>query len=734
MRAYLDIEDRQGELFALVTVPGGPRAERPVTWAGPANWDDPASGRLLVAKGTAGAVPAAGLAAAVNQGRASPAELKRYGLLLFEAAFGAEFWQRLIAVASAAPRPPALAGQHQGPPYLELAIRGHAAGDQAALQALRWEALHDGTRAVAAQGTAPGDGRASDSDAREVAVGIVRLVTSDELATAGAGAPPAGAAGAGGAAAGLLIGRIPRVLFAVGSPLTDPGVRPAAELMGIMQDLDRDGGSIHPKIVDAATRAALRDALRAFQPDVLHLIGHGGRLPDGQVTVQFRPEPGAAGPADEWLTAEQLLGLFGAAGHVPRLVILSACQTASADDRVDAAPFAARLVAGGVPVVIAMAGDIADTACRVFTRALTYALGLGVPLGKAVLWGRRAAFYQRPGFWSTDWALPTVFLAEHLPESARLVDPQNARAVRERVHLLGLAQAPVFYGRREFIDAMDRLLDGADPLNVLLAYTPDSKGSFGGERLLRQLGARALRLGVLPVLLGPFDQSPPTSRRRLAREIKKSIQNVCALLGLPDPPPEPRVSAAADDPDADPFDLARAIRADLENLVAALPADDPGWSRSPGQPRAVLLCHRADGWLDVLDDLLGMLGPTGLHPGTLPLPVVVTGADVDPLKSTRLRAWSGKPWAKAAPLGRFPVAEDEDLLAYQWWLLNPPEHRPVYAPRHRAPQEWGDLLRWIMQDCMYDEDKLYGFASRAAVFFTSEMDHDLLASFARAAP
>jgi hypothetical protein len=467
---------------------------------------------------------------------------------------------------------------------------------------------------------------------------------------------------------------------------------------------------------------------------VLHLIGHGGRLPDGQVTVQFRPEPGAPGPADEWLTAEQLLGMFDAASHTPRLVILSACQTASAADRVNATPFAARLAAGGVPVVIAMAGDIADTACRVFTRALTYALGLGVPLGKAVLWGRGGAVYQRPGFWSTDWALPTVFLAEDLPERARLVDPQNARAVRERVHLLGLAQAPVFYGRREFIDAMDRLLDGTDQLNVLLAYTPDSRGSYGGERLLRQLGARALRLGVLPVLLGPFDQAPPTSRRRLAREIKKSIQNVCVLLGLPAPPAELRVGAAADDPDTEPFDLAVAIRADLEELVAALPADDPTWARAPEVPRAVLLCHRVDGWLDVLDDLLGMLGPTGLHPGALPLPVVATGADTDPLRSARQRRWSGKPWVKAAPLGRFPVAEDEDLLAYQWWLLNPPERKPVYAPRRDAPQGWRGMLRWVMQDCIYDEDKLYGWAEVAQDYFTSEMDHDLLASFARAAP
>jgi hypothetical protein len=236
VRVYLDIVDRQGELFALVTVPGGLRGERPVAWAG-----EPGR-RLLVARGTASAVPdPAGLAAAADQGNASGEELNRYGGLLFEAAFGQHFWQQLVEAAIGERR---LAGPAHALPYLELAVRGRAAGDHAGLQALRWEALHDGTRAVAVQGTARDNG--ADGETDEVSVGIVRLVPGDKF-------PEAGTDDAASATADLLITQIPRVLFAVGSPLTDPGVRPAAELMGIMHDLDRDGGSIHPKILDSAT-------------------------------------------------------------------------------------------------------------------------------------------------------------------------------------------------------------------------------------------------------------------------------------------------------------------------------------------------------------------------------------------------------------------------------------------------------------------------------------------------
>jgi hypothetical protein len=723
VRAYLDVEARPDGLFAVVTAVGLPRRERPVAWAG-----EPGR-RLLAARDTAGEVQgAAALAAAVDQGRAAAPELDQYGSLLFEAAFGGQLWAQLIDAAAAQQRHAGTPGL----PYLELAVRGPADGTGAAVHALRWEALHDGTRAVAAQGTSHDDVAGNVTDSADVSVGIVRLVPFDAGPLAGAGLVPAGQAVAADQA---LIEHIPRVLFAVGSPLTDPAVRPATELMGIMQDLESDGGSIHPRILDSATLAALRAALGDFRPDVLHLIGHGTRLGGEQVAIQLRPEPGGSGPADQWVTAEQLLGAFGKARHTPRLVILSACQTASAADRVNAAPFAAQLVAGGVPVVIAMAGDIADTACRVFTRALTSALGTGVPLGTAVLRGRRAAFYQRPGFWSTDWVLPTVFLAERLPEQARLVNAQNAETVRERANKFGLAQSPVFYGRREFIDAMDRLLDGRDPLNVLLAYTPDPNRSYGGERLLRQLGARAVRLGVLPLLLGPFDQLPPTSRTKLAKEIRKSIQNVRVLLDLPPDPPAFRVTITAADPDAEPFDLALAIRADLDDLLSDLPDDDPVWRREAGQPRVVLLCHRVDGWLDALDDLLGMLGPTGLHPGPVPLPVVATGADIPALSSVRKDRWNGRRWVKAALLDRFPTDADEDLLAYQWWLLNPPERKPVYAPRRSAPPGWRKMLRWVMQDCIYDENKLFGWAEAAQDdYFTSEMDSDLLASFARAAP
>src|SRR5262249_57828645 len=120
--------------------------------------------------------------------------------------------------------------------------------------------------------------------------------------------------------------------------------------------------------------------------------------------LQWPPGP-PMGAGEEYVTAGQLLDAFGEARHTPMMVLLSACQTASGDggdgDRVNALPFAARLVCGaaacgGVPVVVAMAGDISDTASRVFTRALAAAIGTGATLGEAGGTRPRAAVYRGP--------------------------------------------------------------------------------------------------------------------------------------------------------------------------------------------------------------------------------------------------------------------------------------------------------------------------------------------------
>jgi CHAT domain len=726
MRVTVDIGPGQGDEAHLHVATPDFGYYRPVAWL---------PGRLLTARPAVSAVAdPAGLVRAVERCGADGDEarqpeqldqLRKYGGLLFEAAFGDKWQEILEAVKTDAD-------------YLEVAVRGSAGEDHAALQALRWEALYDGTRFVAAQGTA--------YQGRDIHVAVVRLITASGAV---AGNDAAGDAGL------PEITHIPKVLFAVGSHLTDQDVRPGAEFMGIMRRLDRDGGSIQARVLERATYQRLIDELAKFKPDVLHLIGHGQRRANGQVEVQIRREP----TGQDGLSADALLSVFATAGHWPAMAVLSVCQTARPDIDADSAPglaparvsalsFAARLVAGhgadghgtarGVPVVVAMAGDISDTACRVFTQALTTSIEHGTQPGKAVTLGRGAAFYGRSGPVSGHWAMPTLFLADHVREDARLVNPARAVAARKRIESLGLASNPVFCGRPAFITALDRLLDGDDPLNVLVAYTPDQYGSFGGTRLLQELGARAVRAGVLPVLLN-LESAIPRNLVELTREFDKHIRLMRLNLGLQARTGQAFAAATAGE---DIVGLAKAIRSDLDTLVADLPADDPIRNRGTGQPRTILLCRRVDEWMQELKDLLDLLGPHGLQAGTSSIPVVLTGADVRELQNARETKLAGPTWVQCLPLRRFskdkdehghevdPAIRDEDILAYTWWLLNPPPDEPVYAPRRGVSDDWRNILRMVVEDSpLYPAQKLYKFAGMAPVFFTSGNDDALLASY-----
>jgi hypothetical protein len=121
----------------------------------------------------------------------------------------------------------------------------------------------------------------------------------------------------------------------------------------------------------------------------------------------------------------------------------------------------------------------------------------------------------------------------------------------------------------------------------------------------------------------------------------------------------------------------------------------------------------------------------------------MTGTDTteqgQPLKETRTQHKQDL-WIEFAPLGRFghDGAYPEDIRAYQWWLLNPPEGKPVYTPKRGCLTNWQGLLRTTMlgRPTLYEKDVLFAWAEEAvkAKLFTADTDNDVIASFTRVAP
>ena len=200
----------------------------------------------------------------------------------------------------------------------------------------------------------------------------------------------------------------PRVLFVIGGNDGNnrfDGLKPGAEYLGVLRTL-RCGaiGLKHVPLIGASPRR-LAAMVNSMHPDVVHFICHG--LPDG--TLEMVDDDKAE--ATTWVSADQLIELLrpestAEAGYGgPQVVVLSACHTASDEGPLHpldgagqaAFPLAVELVRKGIPMVIGMAGEVADSACRLFGRKFYESLLSDGQVGRAAARGRRAGLLHGGG-------------------------------------------------------------------------------------------------------------------------------------------------------------------------------------------------------------------------------------------------------------------------------------------------------------------------------------------------
>lgn len=629
------------------------------------------------------------LAEAVRSRTATAAQAREYGRHLFDALL-APGWPALDT-APAAGRP------------LVVQLRWQPGS----LHRFAWELMHDGTGYLALRAAAP--------------VVFVRLVGPD------------------GAPGPVPITRPPHVLFAVGSALDDAAVRAGAEIMGVLREVergaDRQASAVVARVLTSASLAKLRGAYAELGPDVVHLIGHGrwdddaklGKLtlaPDGATPRHGEPVTGEEHTAAELAAA--LSGPPSPCGRsTPTLVVVSACDSGVASTAAGL-PLGAELAAAGVPIVIAMAGAISDTTCRIFTRSVVASAARGKDLTQALATGRYAAFAYANGTPDkVDWALPAIFLRAPLPEGFVLADISATAAVRDVIARHRDVAFPLFAGRPELLDDLDALLRDGNPGVLVLVSKYDKR--VGGTRALQELAAEAVRKGHLPVRVGPFAcaTDAPATFPALARVIAQRLVSIAKSADVP----RPRRTLlqltghspdlVADEPSVNELlalelttkplsvdGMVEELRADIFALRDALAERLPQVFRAHAAP--LLLLDDVHLYTDCVDEVRGQLTATGFGDAPRSLPVVLFAKEHVEAggKVTDNRGnLEAQGHVKFRDLTHVTMLTDgKDRLALLSWMLNPPRDIPgwpaeIFAPKESVkPKAWLGAFRMAMRD------------------------------------
>jgi hypothetical protein len=591
-----------------------------------------------------------------------------YGRWLFDCLLGPA-WEAigaLPAVAAARPRP-----------GVEIALRWSVT--ETGLHRLVWEAMHDGIAPLAGH--------------PRWMVAITRVVPVEVTAPS-------------------TITRLPRVLFAVGSALSDDVIRPGAMFVGLLQALEVRGICVSRVALQVGIDQ-LHDNCRRLGPDLVHVVAHGMIDADGRGLLHLQGEGGGS-----WVDADTLATALTAGGP-PVTVVVSACRSGAADGPPGARPMAAQLVAHGIPIVSAMAGEIGEQACRLYTRGLAEAIHAGRPVVEAAAEGRRVAVLRAErSDTELDWAMPALFLAESVDPGHRAVDPSTTRDLLGLATELGLRQSPVFIGRHRILRLGEDLVepDAAQPVGFAAVVAEGSLAGLGGTRLLQEIGYKALREGHLPLLLGPYTETDrPRDLRSLVVRLLEAVAEFAELIRIAPVPlttllADRRFNASAVQPDAlaalpaeDAHVRVREVLLDFEDRSNPLDvrlvgprlatdlrrlADAAALVGSPfgAHSRVVVLGDDVHAWIGALEPLLSLVGPSGLGTLARPVPVIVTGSlvqDAGPALRTFRDERLGRAGFAFPELAR--LSPLEAAMGFQWVLLHPwrPKYPKVYTAARR---------------------------------------------------
>lgn len=516
----------------------------------------------------------------------------------------------------------------------------------------------------------------------------------------------------------------PRVLFVIGTELTDPRIRAGAEYFGLLRQLKHTNRTINSRVLQQATPTKVKEIMQDFRPDVVYFICHG-HMDQGGGYLELRAE-GRNGTLRRY-GPELLNHDLIVENKYPSMVVLSACFSGTILGVNQMGPLAAQLVAGGVPVVVGMAGRVSDLACQLFTRGFGKALVGGEYLVTATAEGRTAALYHGQAVHeSVDWAFPTLFMAAGVESDykpCQVHDPDPSQVIENHIkgynlNLYDVNSEPAFCARHDFFDDYYDLFSEQSHIAVLGVYTKSQQSGLGRTRLLHEFTAQAVRDGHVPCLVTEI----PTNLRELATKVVEGIEQAREAFNLADLPNDSQLDLLSfesienlkNHPDLDhrirkqlklhnvitPKAVQIAIQKNMTKLIQDAYAKHPTIKEAGG--RALILLDEIDQYGEELTNALmdDMLNGFGLGTSEHPIPVILTFSNVGGprhMLDQFVQGQKSKAWLKLRALEPFRQENEEDMLAYKRVLLHPYKHNKralAFNNSNEAKlQEWKNNFR-----------------------------------------
>jgi hypothetical protein len=509
----------------------------------------------------------------------------------------------------------------------------------------------------------------------------------------------------------------PRILFILGTAFTDPDIRPGAEYLGLMRQFRKNQRTVHTRVLQQAKPKKLKQVMGEFRPDVVHFICHGFADEHGGY-LELQTDDSAA---DSRRYAAHILTDLKYDNRYPAMVLLSACYSGNILGPGATGSLAAELVAGGIPIVVGMAGRISDLACRLFTQRFADSLVQGDSLVYATSEGRCAALYEGlPAQSSADWAFPTLYMSTAVPPEYRPYEIQGddpCIAVENRIKSYNLDDEPVFCARHEFLEAYYDLMNPDSDRNCLAIYTHSPELGIGRTRLLQEFTAQAVRDGHVPCLMTDIPDNTNEFMVKLVDALNKA-RDACEVDVLPDD--SQLILLCTEDIDTlkNHASLNDAIRRDLKlkNTLTAraistaiqIDCEDSLQAVYDAQPtikgrmgHLLILLDEVHDYGEELTTLLtgkndSLLTAFGFGSQKMTIPVIMTFSQSGPaahvLKPNIIE--NQKSWIDALPIECFRELNDEDLLAYYQLFLHPYCYNP--EPKTVNSQADSELVsKWV---------------------------------------